>query len=146
MVIFKDQSSHLLYLNIMHKITNLWKCELNRLSKLRGNTERRKKALVTRSCVLSHAWLRDLNSNSEVSKTNYHTCPLPSHKHNLFISKINKLYTSLFGIGSNKIHCINFYTPVFALYLSHAYHMVARKRCTCLNPPCPHCITIKIHY
>ena len=55
-------------------------------------------------------------------------------------------YTLLSSVGSNKIHCINFYTPVFALYLSHAYHMVARKRCTCLNPPCPHCITIKIHY
>ena len=25
----KDQSSHLMYLNIMHKITNLWKFELN---------------------------------------------------------------------------------------------------------------------
>ena len=32
----------------MHKITNLWKFELNRSSKLRDNYERRKNILVTR--------------------------------------------------------------------------------------------------
>ena len=38
----------------MHKITNLWKFELNLLLKLRDNDER-KNTLVTRSCVLSYA-------------------------------------------------------------------------------------------
>ena len=36
----------------MHKITNMWKFELNRSSNLRDNNER-KNTLVTRSCVLS---------------------------------------------------------------------------------------------
>ena len=40
MVIVKDQSSHLVYLN-MHKITNLWKFELISSSKLRDNNERK---------------------------------------------------------------------------------------------------------
>ena len=41
----------------MHKITNLWKFELNRSSKLRDNNER-KNTLVTQSCVLSDAlWI-----------------------------------------------------------------------------------------
>ena len=44
----------------MHKITNLWKFELNRSSKLLDNNERKKNTLVTRSCVLSDAWFRDL--------------------------------------------------------------------------------------
>ena len=44
----------------MHKITNLWTFELNRSSKLRDNNERKKINLVTRSCVLSDAWFRDL--------------------------------------------------------------------------------------
>ena len=48
MVIVKDQSSHLVYLNIMHKITNLWNFELNWSSKLKDNKER-KNTLVTRS-------------------------------------------------------------------------------------------------
>ena len=39
----------------IHKITNLWKFELNRPSKLRDNNER-KNTLVTRSCVLFR-WL-----------------------------------------------------------------------------------------
>ena len=43
----------------MHKITILWKFELNWSSKLRDNNER-KKHIVTRSCVLSDAWFRDL--------------------------------------------------------------------------------------
>ena len=42
-----------------HKITNIWKFELNRSSKLRDNDER-KTTLVTRSCVLSDAWFRDI--------------------------------------------------------------------------------------
>ena len=43
----------------MHKITNLWKFKLNRSSKLRDKNGR-KNTLVTRSCVLSDAWFRDL--------------------------------------------------------------------------------------
>ena len=43
----------------MRKITNLWNFELNRSSKLRDNNER-KSTYVTRSCVLSEAWFRDL--------------------------------------------------------------------------------------
>ena len=43
----------------IHKITNLWKFELNRSSKLQDNNER-KNTLVTRSCVLSDAWFWDL--------------------------------------------------------------------------------------
>ena len=43
----------------MHKITNLWKFELNWSSKLRGNNGR-KNTLVKRSCVLSDARFRDL--------------------------------------------------------------------------------------
>ena len=43
----------------MHKITNLWKFELNRSSKLRDNNER-KITLVTRSCVRLDGWFRDL--------------------------------------------------------------------------------------
>ena len=43
----------------MHKITNLWKFHLNWSSKLRDNNERTN-TLVTRSCVLSDAWFRDL--------------------------------------------------------------------------------------
>ena len=44
----------------MHKKTNLWKFELNQLSKLRDNNNERKNTLVTQSCVLSDAWFRDL--------------------------------------------------------------------------------------
>jgi hypothetical protein len=43
----------------MHKITNLWKFELNRSSKLRDNNER-KNTLVTRSCVRLDGWFWDL--------------------------------------------------------------------------------------
>ena len=59
LVIVKDQSSHLMYLNIFTKWVNLWKFELNWSSKLRDNNER-KTTLFTRSCVLSDAWFRDL--------------------------------------------------------------------------------------
>ena len=59
--IVKDQSSHLLYLKLRHmqKITNLYKFELNRSSKLGDNNER-KNTLVTWSCSLSDAWFWDL--------------------------------------------------------------------------------------
>ena len=61
LVIVKDQSSHLVGVSQrMHKITNLWKYELNWSSKLQDNNER-KNTLVTRSYVLSDAWFRDLN-------------------------------------------------------------------------------------
>ena len=43
----------------MHKITNLWKFELNQSSNLRDNNEK-KKNLLSRSCALSDAWFRDL--------------------------------------------------------------------------------------
>ena len=52
----------------VHKITNLWKVELNRSSMLLN--KRKKNTLVTRSCVLSDAWFRDLHSKSEVSISN----------------------------------------------------------------------------
>ena len=41
------------------KITNLWKFELNWSSKMQDNKER-KTTLVTRSCLLSDAWFRNL--------------------------------------------------------------------------------------
>ena len=44
----------------MHKITNLWKFELNRSSELRDKIERKKDTLVTRSCVHLDGWFRDL--------------------------------------------------------------------------------------
>ena len=61
-IIVKDQSSHLLYLNICTKqqiCENLnsmgsQNCEIN---------NGRKNTLVTRSCVLSDAWFRDLKIN-----------------------------------------------------------------------------------
>ena len=43
----------------MPKMTNLWKFELNRSSKL-GDNKERKNTLVKRSCVLSDAWFQDL--------------------------------------------------------------------------------------
>ena len=43
----------------MHKITNLWKFELDWSSKLRDNNER-KNTLVTWRCVLSDAGFQDL--------------------------------------------------------------------------------------
>ena len=43
----------------MHTLTNLWKFELNWSSKLRDMNEI-KNTLVTRSCVLSNAWFRNL--------------------------------------------------------------------------------------
>ena len=44
----------------MHKITNLWKFELNWWSKLRDNNEQKKTPNVTRSCVLLDGLFRDL--------------------------------------------------------------------------------------
>ena len=43
----------------IHKITKLWKFELNWSLKLRDNNER-KNSLVTQSCLLSDGWFRDL--------------------------------------------------------------------------------------
>ena len=43
----------------MHKITNLWKFELNWLSKLQDSNGRNN-IFVTQSCALSDAWFRDL--------------------------------------------------------------------------------------
>ena len=43
----------------MHKITNLWKFELKWSSKVQDMNEL-KNTIVTRSCVLSDAWFRDL--------------------------------------------------------------------------------------
>ena len=45
----------------MHKITNLWKFELNRSSKF-GDTERKKHPFHTELCF-SDAWFRDLKSD-----------------------------------------------------------------------------------
>ena len=44
----------------VHKITNLWKFELNWWSKLRDNNEI-KNTLVSRICVQLDGWFRDLN-------------------------------------------------------------------------------------
>ena len=45
----------------MHKITNLWKFEHDCSAELQDNYERKNTLLnVTRSCVLSDAWFRDL--------------------------------------------------------------------------------------
>ena len=55
----QDQSPHLVYLNNIHEITNLWKFELTLSSKLRDNNER-KNTLVTRSYLHLDAWFRDL--------------------------------------------------------------------------------------
>ena len=59
MELAKDQSSRLVYLNsfCMHKITNLWKFELNWSSKLQDHNERN--TLVT-SCVRLDGWFRDI--------------------------------------------------------------------------------------
>ena len=54
----------------MHKITNVWKFELDWLSKLRDNYER-KYTLVTRSCVLSDG-LWQLSIVSTVFKLQFH--------------------------------------------------------------------------
>ena len=51
LVTVKDQSYHFVYLNIMHKITNLYKFELNRSSKLRDNNERKKHPCHTKLCA-----------------------------------------------------------------------------------------------
>ena len=53
----------------MHKITNLWTFELNRSSRFRDNNERHNNTLVTRNCVLSDVWFRDLTIYYEVSKS-----------------------------------------------------------------------------
>ena len=53
----------------MHKITNLWKFELNWLSKLRDKNKI-KNTLVTRSCVRFKVDFETSNSKSEVSKSN----------------------------------------------------------------------------
>ena len=80
LAIVKDQSSHMVYLN-MHKITNLWKLEINLLSKLRDNNGW-KNTPVTRSCVLSDALFRELKkSYSEVSKSN--SWKITSFSHNV---------------------------------------------------------------
>ena len=59
----------------MHKITNLWKFELNWSLKLRHNNES-KSTLVRRSCVLSDAWFRDpqnliLRSRNQTWENNF---------------------------------------------------------------------------
>ena len=59
---------------LMHKITNLWKFELNWSSKLRDNNEI-KNTFVTRSCVLSVAWFWDLKV--PVSNLMLKCCKLP---------------------------------------------------------------------
>ena len=67
--IVKHQSSHLAYkLNpSMHKITNLWKFELN-IGRRSGEIIK-KKNLVTRSCVLKMFDFETSKSNFEVSKS-----------------------------------------------------------------------------
>ena len=93
--IVKDQSSHLLYLNVMHKITTLWKFQLNRSSKLRDNKER-KNTLVTRSCVLSEAWFRDLKLIANLRSRN-------QIRGKLLLSR--KLYVTSEGAVSHNVLC-----------------------------------------
>ena len=47
--------------HIIHKITNLWKFELNRSSKLRENNQRKINPPCTQRCVLWDGWFWDLN-------------------------------------------------------------------------------------
>ena len=53
LVIVKDQYSHSVYPNIMHKITSLWKFGLNWLLKLKENDERKPPLLYVPNSVLS---------------------------------------------------------------------------------------------
>ena len=69
LVIVKDKSSQLVYLNIMHEITNLWKFELNRSSKLRDNNER-KNTLSHGVVCFQMLDFETSNSKLEVSKSN----------------------------------------------------------------------------
>ena len=71
LVIVKDQSSHLVYLNIMHKITNLWKFELDWSSELRDNYERKKQPCHTKLCafrwLISRPQILNLRSQNQIS-------------------------------------------------------------------------------
>ena len=70
LAIVKDQSSHLMYLNIMHTITNLWKFELNRSSKLRDNNERKKgpchMKLCAFICLISRPQILNLRYRNQI--------------------------------------------------------------------------------
>ena len=54
----------------MHKITNLWKFELNRSSKLRDNNKRKKSPLSHGVVCFQMLDFETSNSKSEVSKSN----------------------------------------------------------------------------
>ena len=70
----------------MHKITNLWKFELNRSSKLQDNNER-KSTLVTQICVRLDGWLRDfflenyITPDGAISHNVLYYQPLPITRH-----------------------------------------------------------------
>jgi hypothetical protein len=55
---------------LMHKITNLWKFELNRSSKLRGNNERRKHPCHAKLCafrwLISRPQVLNLRSRNQI--------------------------------------------------------------------------------
>ena len=59
-----------IFSGVIHKITNLWKFELNWSLKLQDNIERKKKHLVTQSRVLQMLDFETSNSKSEVLKSN----------------------------------------------------------------------------
>ena len=66
LVIVKDQSSHLLFLNI-YIITNLWKFELNWLSKVRDNNERKNiLVLCAFRCLFSRPQILNLKSRNKI--------------------------------------------------------------------------------
>ena len=122
----KDKSSHLVHLKkmCMQKITNLWKFELNRSSKLRDDNER-KITLVTRSCVLSDAWFRDLKiySKSDVWKSNlgkinsfskttslqrepFLTMFYTINLFPLLVTKLGLMIIIILSIATNSVHCL----------------------------------------
>ena len=66
LVIVKDQYSHSVYPNIMHKITSLWKFGLNWLLKLKENDERKPPLLYVPNSVLSDGNKRLLYSQKSL--------------------------------------------------------------------------------
>ena len=89
LVFVKDQSSHWVYLNIMHEIKNLCKFELNWSLKFRDNNER-KTHLLHKVVCFQMLDFEILSSKPEVSKLN-------SWKMTSF-SKITSLQRELFLI------------------------------------------------
>ena len=77
----------------MHKITNLWKFELDWSSELQDNYER-KNTHVTWSCVLSDAWFWDLKFLTQCLKIKF-------VENNFFLEK----YSTSEGVISHNVLC-----------------------------------------